>query len=46
MQRPSTSAPEPRPVIEAPELICYRTEDDPPELVPARPERDWMDLTW
>jgi hypothetical protein len=45
MQKPSTSAPEPRPVIEAPELTCYRTEDDPPELVPARPERDWMDLT-
>jgi len=29
----------------APELICYPTETDPPKLVPARPEREWMDLT-
>jgi hypothetical protein len=25
------------------ELECYPTTDRPPELVPARPERDWMD---
>jgi hypothetical protein len=28
-----------------PELICYRTETDPPQLVPARSERSWMDQT-
>ena len=32
-------------LIESPELICYPTEQDPPKLVPARPERDWMDQT-
>ena len=45
MQRPPTPAPLERPVIETPDLICYRTEESPPELIPARPERDWMELT-
>jgi hypothetical protein len=31
--------------LEPPELICYRTEADPPKLIPARAERQWMDLT-
>lgn len=28
-----------------PGLICYRVRDDAPEIVPARAERAWMDLT-
>lgn len=28
-----------------PRLICYPTEPDPPPLVPARPDRKWMDET-
>ena len=28
-----------------PDLHCYREYSDPPEIVPGRPERDWMDAT-
>jgi hypothetical protein len=28
-----------------PELICYKTEANPPKLAPARPDRQWMDMT-
>src|SRR5580700_6265644 len=31
--------------IGAPELTCYRLWDTSPELRPARPERDWMDMS-
>lgn len=30
---------------ERPRLTCYRTDPDPPPLVPARSPRDWMDET-
>lgn len=32
-------------ILEAPELVCFAVDDDPPKLVPARAERDWMDAT-
>ena len=28
-----------------PTLICYRLHDDAPEILPGRPDRDWMDAT-
>ena len=31
--------------IGAPELTCYRLYPTSPELKPARPDRDWMDMT-
>ena len=31
--------------VEAPNLICYAVEANPPKIVPARAERDWMDAT-
>jgi hypothetical protein len=31
--------------VAVPELICHPTEADPPKLVPARTEREWMNLT-
>ncbi|MFI5015043.1 MAG: DUF6065 family protein [Hyphomicrobiales bacterium] len=31
--------------VATPDLICYRTEADPPKLLPGRPDRQWMDLT-
>lgn len=31
--------------LEVPELVCFAVEADPPKLVPARAERDWMDAT-
>ena len=33
------------PAIGAPELTCFRLWDTSPELRPARPDRDWMDMT-
>ncbi|MFI4977023.1 MAG: DUF6065 family protein [Caulobacterales bacterium] len=33
------------PLIRAPELTCYPMWPDPPALVPARPDRQWMDDT-
>jgi len=39
------TVPEQHDPIATPELICYPTEPEPPRLVPARPEREWMDLT-
>ena len=34
------------PLITAtPELLCYRTEPDPPAIIPARSPRAWMDET-
>jgi hypothetical protein len=32
-------------LVEAPDLICYAVETNPPKIVPARAERDWMDAT-
>lgn len=32
-------------LIEAPTLICYATGSNPPKIVPARANRDWMDAT-
>jgi hypothetical protein len=32
-------------LVDAPELICYAVKPDPPKIVPARAERDWMDAT-
>jgi hypothetical protein len=32
-------------VLPFPELDCYREYDNPPEIVPGRIERDWMDAT-
>jgi hypothetical protein len=32
--------------IEAPTLVCYATGSNPPEIVPARPDREWMDATY
>src|SRR5437763_14946258 len=31
--------------VEPPELTCYPLWPDPPPLVPAKSERDWMDAT-
>ena len=31
--------------IGPPELTCYKLWPTSPELIPARPERDWMDMT-
>jgi Family of unknown function (DUF6065) len=45
MQSSPMPAPEEKPLIATPELFCYRTEENPPALVPARSEREWMDLT-
>ncbi len=36
---------EAQPGLGAPELTCYPQWDHPPELVPGRSERAWMDLT-
>ena len=44
MTMASVSEPEDMPVA-VPELICYPIEADPPKLVPARTEREWMNLT-
>ncbi len=32
-------------LLAPPDLVCYRTEENPPKLVAARPDRQWMDLT-
>jgi Family of unknown function (DUF6065) len=32
-------------LVEAPGLVCYAVDPDPPKIVPARAERDWMDAT-
>jgi hypothetical protein len=31
--------------VATPDLLCYPTEPDPPQIVPARADRDWMDTT-
>ena len=36
----------PAAIVEAPNLVCYATEPDPPTIVPARADRDWMDATY
>ena len=33
------------PEIGRPELTCYPLWPNPPALIPARPDRDWMDMT-
>jgi len=32
-------------VLSTPDLLCYPTEPDPPNIIPARADRDWMDAT-
>jgi hypothetical protein len=32
-------------IVSPPELLCYPTEPDPPRIVAARADRDWMDAT-
>jgi hypothetical protein len=31
--------------VDVPELICYAVKLDPPKIVPARAERDWMSVS-
>ncbi len=42
--RPAAEA-QATPQIGPPELTCYRIWPTSPELIPARPERNWMDMT-
>ena len=42
---PEAQAPSEPALLATPELICYRTEEDAPRLVPGRPDREWMDMT-
>jgi hypothetical protein len=46
MNRAKTAKADAAPMtIGAPELTCYRLWPTSPELTPARPERNWMDMT-
>jgi hypothetical protein len=33
-------------LIEAPTLVCCATGSNPPKIVPARANRDWMDAAY
>jgi hypothetical protein len=33
-------------LVEAPTLVCYATKPDPPQIVPAHADRDWMSATY
>ena len=53
MEKPRDEPPAPETVVEIdasprlgrPELLCYREYENPPDIIPGRSDRDWMDAT-